>query len=155
MPVTLPIDLDELSGALTHHDLSTGSCWWFDLRTGELIFVSDGVDEADLPADLDDDQRWLRVDAIRSSQSWQVRADFAEQLGDAPLARQLADALDQRKPFRRFKDALAEHAQQREAWFAFERIALERIARAWCEERGIAPQWTGFGARALGLARPG
>lgn len=153
MPTTLPIDLDELTIALTHHDPYTGSSWRFDSRTGALFFVSDGVDEEDLPDDLDDDTRWLDVRAIDSSLTWQIRADFAEQCSDAWLARRLADALDQRKPFRRFKDALYDHPEQREAWFAFERIALERIAREWCEERGITPQWTGFGARSIGAPK--
>jgi GrpB-like predicted nucleotidyltransferase (UPF0157 family) len=39
-------------------------------------------------------------------------------------------SLQQRKPFRRFKDVLAAHPVQREAWFAFERQAMEAIARA-------------------------
>ena len=59
-------------------------------------------------------------------------ADFADQCGDMRLARALAQALRERKPFRRFKDALAAHTVQREAWFAFERQAMEAIARRWC-----------------------
>lgn len=150
MQPTLPIDLDELTFALTFHDPYGGSSHWLDTRTGTLIFVSDGADAEDLPADLDDDPRYLRIDAIDSTHSWQIRSDFAEQLADARLARRLAAALEQRKPFRRFRDLLAEHPEQREAWFAFERIALERHARAWCEACGFTPLWTGYGARAIG-----
>lgn len=154
MPVTLPIDLDDLTVALTHRDPYTGSHWLFDSRTGALIFVNDGVDPEDLPDDLDDDTRYLRVEAIDSSLSWQIRADFAAQLDDPGLAQRLTAALEQRKPFRRFREVLGDHPRQREAWFAFERVALERHARAWCEERGVTPQWTGFGARAIGLLPP-
>lgn len=150
MPTTLAIDLDELTVALTDHS-PYESTYWLDMQTGVLIFLNDAVDAEDLPDDLDDETRYLRVEPIDSSLSWRIRADFAEQCGDARLARRLADALEQRKPFRRFRAALHDHPEHSEAWFAFERIALERIAREWCEERGITPQWTGFGARAIGV----
>jgi len=61
--------------------------------------------------------------------------------GDDRLARALGQALQQRKPFRRLKDALAAHPAQREAWFAFERQAMKAIARRWCEDHSISPQW--------------
>lgn len=38
-------------------------------------------------------------------------------------------------------DALADHPAQREAWFAFERQAMQAIARRWCEDNGITPTW--------------
>ena len=154
MQPKLSIDLDELTFALTFHDPYLGSSYRFDLQTGAVIFVSDGVDAEDLPADLDDDARYLRIDAVDSSVSWQIRADFAEQVSDSRLARRLLDALEQRKPFRRFEDALAQSPEAREAWFAFERVALESEARAWCEASGITPVWTGYGARAIGSEGP-
>ena len=67
--------------------------------------------------------------------------DFVDQCGDDRVARALGQALQQRKPFRRFKDVLAAHPAQRETWFAFERQAMEAIARQWCEEHDISPRW--------------
>jgi hypothetical protein len=67
--------------------------------------------------------------------------DFVDQCDDPRLGRALAQALQQRKPFRRLKDTLAERPAQREAWFAFERQAMETIARRWCEDNGITPTW--------------
>lgn len=62
---------------------------------------------------------------------------------DAPPGRRgdAARALQQRKPFRRFKDVLAAHPPRCEAWFAFERQAMEVIARQWCEAHGTSPRW--------------
>lgn len=81
------------------------------------------------------------IEPIESSEAFRVMEDFVDQCGDDRLARALEQALRQRKPFRRFKDALAAHPAQREAWFAFERQAMEAIARRWCEGHGISPRW--------------
>jgi hypothetical protein len=138
----LPIDLEELAWALTWHDDYQGSGHWLNLDTGDVVFVADPDDLGELEADPRDDERFVRIDAIDSSQSFRIMADFVDQLGDRRLAQALTRALEQRKPFRRFKDELAHHPAQREAWFAFEHTALERIARSWCEGCGITPQWT-------------
>ena len=76
-----------------------------------------------------------------SSEAFRVMEDFADQCGDAWLAHALGQALRERKPLRRFKDVLAAHTAQRQAWFAFERPAMEVIARKWCEDHDIAPRW--------------
>ena len=138
----LDIDLDELCWALTWRDPLGQSSHWLDLESGELLFLvePDALDEtAENPRDND---RWLCIEAIESSNAFRVMEDFVDQCADPRLAQALAQALQQRKPFRRFKDTLAEHPAQREAWFAFERQAMETIARRWCEDHGIAPTWT-------------
>jgi len=138
----LSIDLDELAWALTWHDDHQGSSHWLNLDTGDVVFIADPYDLGELDADPHDDERFVRIDAIDSSESFRNMEDFVDQLADRHLAQVLTRALQQRKPFRRFKDELAHHPAQRETWFAFERTALERIARRWCEGCGITPQWT-------------
>jgi len=100
------------------------------------------IDLEELDRDPRDDEGFVRIDAIDSSDSFTIMAAFVDQLGDRRLAQALTWALQQHKPFRRFKDELARHPAQREAWFQFERTALERIARRWCEGFGITPRWT-------------
>lgn len=82
-----------------------------------------------------------RVLTLESSQAFRVMEDFVDQCSDIRLAQALAQALQRRKPFRRFKDVLAAYPAQREVWFAFERQAMEALARQWCEDRGISPRW--------------
>ncbi|MBA4176674.1 MAG: hypothetical protein C0505_08945 [Leptothrix sp. (in: Bacteria)] len=86
-------------------------------------------------------RRAERVEPIKSSQAFEIMEDFAEQCGDARLARALRQARQQRKPFGRFKDTLAAHAAQREAGFAFERHAMAVIAGRWCEDHATSPRW--------------
>ena len=137
----LDIDLEELIWVLNSRDPLGESSHWLNIESGEILFVAgpDAADEADV--DPRDDDRWLGIEPIESSEAFRVMEDFADQCGDAWLARALGQALRERKPFRRFKDVLAAHTAQREAWFAFERQAMEVIARKWCEDHDIAPRW--------------
>jgi len=137
----LVIDLEELCWALNWRDPLGQGGHWLNLESGELMFLAepDALDEA--AEDPREDENWLRVEAIESSEAFRIMEDFVEQCGESRLARALAQALQQRKPFRRFKDTLADHPVQREAWFAFERQAMEVITRQWCEDHGIAPTW--------------
>lgn len=137
----LTIDLEELTWALNSRDPLGESSHWLNIESGTILPLigPDAVDEADV--DPRDDDRWLFIEPIESSEAFRVMEDFVDQCGDDRLARALEQALRQRKPFSRFKDALAARPPQREAWFAFERQAVEVIAQRWCEYHGISPQW--------------
>jgi hypothetical protein len=133
----LTIDLEELIWALNSRDPLGESSHWLNIESGTILSVI-GPDADEDPRDDDD---WLFIEPIESSEAFRVLEDFVDQCGDERLARALGQALQQRKPFRRFKDVLTAHPAQREAWFAFERQAMEAIARRWCEDHGVLPQW--------------
>ncbi|HOW47479.1 MAG TPA: UPF0158 family protein [Rubrivivax sp.] len=137
----LTLDLEELIWALNSRDPLGESRHWLNIESGTIqsLIGPDADDEAD--GDPRDDDRRLFIEPIESSEAFRVMEDFVDQCGDDRLARALGQALQQRKPFRRFKDVLAAHPAQREAWFAFERQAMEAIARRWCEDHGISPRW--------------
>ena len=137
----LTIDLEELTWALNSRD-PLGECsHWLNLESGTILSLIGPDADEETDADPRDDDRWLFIEPIESSEAFRVMEDFVDQCGDDRLARALGQALQQRKPFRRFKDVLAAHLAQREAWFAFERQAMEAIARRWCEEHDISPRW--------------
>jgi hypothetical protein len=135
----LTIALEELIWTLNSRDPLGESSHWLNIESGTILSLigPDAVDD-----DPRDDDRWLFIEPIESSEAFRVMEDFVDQCGDDGLGRALGQALRQRKPFRRFKDVLAAHPAQREAWFAFERQAMEAIARRWCEDHGISPRWT-------------
>jgi hypothetical protein len=137
----LTIDLEELTWALNSRDPPRESSHWLNIESGTIqsLVGPDAFDEAD--EDPRDDDRWRVIEPIESSEAFRVMEDFVDQCGDDRLARALGQALQQRKPFRRFKDALATYPAQREAWFAFERQAMEAIARRWCDEHDNSPRW--------------
>ena len=84
------------------------SSHWLNLESDKLLFVAepDALDEA--TEDPRDDERWLRIAAIESSDAFRTMEDFFDQRGDPRLARALGQALQQRNPFRRFKDTLVD-----------------------------------------------
>ena len=137
----LTIDLEELTWALNSRDPLGESSHWLNLGSGSILSLIGPDVDNETDADPRDDDCWLFIEPIESSEAFRVMEDFVDQCGDERLARALGQSLQQRKPFRRFKDALAAHPAQREAWFAFERQAMEAIAQRWCEEHDISPRW--------------
>ena len=140
----LAIELDELCWAPNSRLPLGQSSQWLDLESSALLTVAepDLPDEvAEAAEDPRDGERWLRIAAIESSDAFRTVEDFVDQCGEPRLARALGQALQQRKPLRRFKDTLADQTAQRDAWFVFERQAMEATARRRCEDQGITSTW--------------
>ena len=64
-------------------------------------------------------------------------AEFTESLPIGEARRELEFALNQRHPFRRFKDVLLNYPKIREEWFRFHNEAFTKIARNWLEENQV------------------
>jgi hypothetical protein len=138
----LRINLEDFAIGMTWNGAVYESAHYLDTETGEVIFISDGMDEDMIPSDFEDNPRYKRIDTIESRDAFRIMEDFVETVEDAAMAERLATALQRPKPFRRFKDALVDHPAVREAWFVFEREAHREIATAWCAGRGIDVEWT-------------
>jgi hypothetical protein len=138
---SLKINLDDITQALTtHFDMIEGG-FYLDTETGDILLSTEGVDEDDLPEDLEDNPRYLLIDPLASHESFQIMEDFVDSLGDTKEAGRLEEALNRRKPFRQFKDTLHERTGLSDAWYAFEQKGLKRLAEEWCEDNGIKVEW--------------
>src|SRR3982750_974037 len=121
----IKIDEGELLMALDSGD--GAEQWYLDRQTGELIFRSD--DFYSLDDDLDDEDeeeegwqrdekvlrraidrdeegRYLQVPSLGSHEGFRIMEDFAASLEHGRARGALFNALDRRRPFRSFKDAL-------------------------------------------------
>lgn len=136
---TLKINRTDFILALTSNAGDWDEAWFLGKETGELWLNNDGVYE--VPDDLEDNPRYLPIAAIASHDAFQIMEDFVDGLGDSPEAEALHAALNGRKPFRRFKDALPDYPELRDCWFAFEEARLNRLAEAWCDEQRLAVEW--------------
>lgn len=136
----LRINLDDLTQALTTDLALTDGAWYLDLQTGAILLDADGGEP--LPAGVEDDPRYLSIECISSHDAFEIMRAFVDTLTDANAVSRLDGALSGRKPFRRFKDALFEHTNLSEDWFAFEEAAHKRIAGEWCAENNFDPEWT-------------
>jgi hypothetical protein len=139
--ISLKIKLDDITDALTtRFDMIEGG-FFLDIETGDILLKTEGIDEDDLPEDLEDNPRYLLIDPLDSHEEFQIMEDFVDSLGDAKQASKLQDALNRSKPFRQFKDTLHDHTNLSDAWYAFEQKELARLAEEWCEKNGIKAEW--------------
>ncbi len=138
---SLKINLDDMTQALTtRFDIVEGG-FYLDTETGDILLNTEGLDDGDVPEDLEDNPRYRLIDPLASHESFQIMEDFVDSLGDTKEAGKLRDALNRRKPFRQFKDTLHEHTKLSDVWYAFEQQELKRLAEEWCEENGIKAEW--------------
>lgn len=101
---------------------------FFHKETGELIFVPDldqfyGMDLEGWDEDFDklkkNKKKFIEIEKQRSHDSFQAMQDFAEQVDDTSTRTKLLEALNRKKPFSNFKDAVDNSGDYREQWFAF------------------------------------
>ncbi|MFP4038026.1 MAG: UPF0158 family protein [Desulfobacteraceae bacterium] len=136
---TLAIDLDELCQAM--EDASYENEYYLDLETGEILFLSDYIDEEEtdrLRKGLDEDpDRYEQVPSVDSREGYKDMEDFIETVEDEHLAELLEVAIDGRGAFRRFKDVLLNYPEERERWFRFKDERMRERVLEWLEEISI------------------
>jgi hypothetical protein len=147
----LRIDVDDLAIAMSDHDNE----WVLDMETGKVL-MADWVRDADMHEDMglvldeaagDDDDlgefeplesdRFRLIESIHSHQGFRWMERFAASQDDIRVRDHLLDALDRPKPFRRFKDALMDFPEARDAWFRYEEARLREEAEAWLQSEDI------------------
>ncbi len=131
-------DLDELAAAFD--DSSYEHRYYLDVQTGEVLFFSDYCDEnADLEQEISEDEsgRYLALETGSSEEGFGDMAAFIEAIAPGSLRDRLCSALERKKPFRHFNDALESCPGERERWFRFKDGRLrERVIR-WARQQGL------------------
>ena len=138
----LQIDADDLAFALQNHHPEM--IQYLELETGEIGLYGDGMlngTEVDEDFDIDeflaDDERYVVIRGVHSSESYEVMEDFIDSLPAGNAKRRLSEATAGRKPFRRFKDTLFDLGDVRDQWFEFEEKAQLNQAQAWLDANKI------------------
>jgi len=142
----IQIHLEDLLMALATNTRGEGS-FYLDKETGKVLLYSDGMLNDEIFDDLDEEEeeidiedylaqdRFEEIPSFSSSDSYRIMEAFVEILPKGPERRELENALEGRKPFRRFKDAL--DGGTRERWFTFEHRANKKRAREWLDSIGV------------------
>ena len=113
---------------------------YISLDTGRIYSSSTeaGLEEEDLPQDIDDSDRYLAIPSQRE-------LGLGRRLALAFAAEELPDDYDvvarffrRRGAYGRFKDLLDTRGKL-ERWYAFESRATDEALAAWCTEHGIEP----------------
>jgi hypothetical protein len=120
-------------------ELEMGFRCFFHKETGELLSFPDEFKYPgqDLDAWAEDIEKFetdpfssTEVEPIHSDDSFQIMADFAEQLrGDVRLQDRLVNALNRKHPFRNFKFIIDNSGKYREQWFEYKDARLMQLVK--------------------------
>jgi hypothetical protein len=123
----LKINLGDLCEAID--DNSFEHEYFLDLETGEILFVSEDMDDeetAELKDRIEDDfERYEWIPKAESYQGYQDMVDFIDTVDDTHLVELLEVAINGKGAFRRFKDVLLKYTEERDRWFRFKDDKIE------------------------------
>jgi len=132
------LDMEEITAALEDH--SGMAIYYLDREIGNVMPLAeydhiDG-DEA-LREQIDENpSRYIMIDPIPSRDSFRFMEEFVESLPDGEDKRILERALEWRKPFSNFKNALYDMPEIRERWFVFKNECMRRYILEWIKDIG-------------------
>lgn len=129
----LNVEYTSLEEAMTHY--SDDSTWFLNPKDGEFYLYS--IYGESIECEDTDFEEMVRVDPVPSKASFRIMEDFIDDIDNRVLSDQLANAINGRKPFRKFKDVLNNYPQDRKAWFAFQRDAVLRYGLKALESEGL------------------
>jgi hypothetical protein len=114
---------------------------YLDLKTGEILLVSEYADDEDtekLRREIDrNPARYEPVPRAESHEGYGYMVEFIATVKDEHLAELLEVAINGQGAFRRFKDVLLRYPEERERWFQFKDERLEERALEWLDDIGV------------------
>src|SRR4030042_1695972 len=103
----LKIDLDDLCNAMD--DRSFENDYYLDLETGEILFVSEYMDDEGIDIENRIEEEYERYERIPQTESYEAYRDLEDLIATVDnkhLVDLLEVAIDGKGAFRRFKDVL-------------------------------------------------
>jgi hypothetical protein len=131
----LTIRADEL--IMAFEDQGSEMRHFFDLQTGEVLDVFEDMDEEDAERLENEPDRYLQIEPEPSWVGYELMQDFLDTLPEGEVLGELAHALQQRRPFRRFKDVLLAYPEVQKEWFYFHEQAFIKIIQEWFDDNGV------------------
>jgi hypothetical protein len=137
---TLKIDLDELYDAMENSSYEVE--YYLDLKTGEILFVSEGMDDEEtgkLKNQIEEEfDRYEPIPKAESHEGYRDMQVFIASVDDERLTELLEVAINGKGAFRRFKDVLLNYPEERERWFEFKDDRIQEQALEWLESIGVS-----------------
>lgn len=112
---------------------------YLNMETGEFVALSDGTyieTDEELAEKIENSCDYVRLPNQYDIHEYNIMNNFAEATTDARKRGQLFRALNDRKPFRHFKDTL-NFIGLNESYYAFRSLAFCEIAKEWCAKNDI------------------
>jgi hypothetical protein len=131
----VPVEWEALEDAFENNAPEVHS--YLHLASGEVLRVVDGIADPEMHARIASDASYLRIEPVSSREQYRWMERFIPMVEDTELRSQLANAIDGKGAFRRFKDVLIGFASERERWFAFRSERLRVFMEAWLSAHGL------------------
>ena len=133
---TLKIGLDELCDAMENSSYEVE--YYLDLGTGEILFVSEDMDDVEtvkMKNQIEEELgRYELIPKVESFGGYRDMQAFIATVENEHLAELLEVAINGKGAFRRFKDVLLNYPEERERWFKFKDDRMEERALKWLDE---------------------
>ena len=110
------------------------SSYYINLTSGEI--VSPDTDDDVTDEDVEKEDRYFRIEPVTSHEVYEIMQAFAESEESDEIRVHLYDALDGKKPFMNFKDALTEYPDTEKKFYTYKNNSLKEILRNRLEECG-------------------
>jgi hypothetical protein len=136
-PRDVPVDWEALEDAFENNAPEVHS--YLHLKSGEVLRVVDGIADPEMHSRIASDTEYMRVEPVSSREQYRWMERFIPLVEEGELRQKLLGAIDGKGAFRRFKDVLMGHVQERERWFAFRSERLRVFMEAWLGAHALRP----------------
>ena len=136
-PRDVPVEWEGLEDAFENNAPEVHS--YLHLKTGEVLRVVDGIADPEMHSRIASDSEYMRVEPVSSREQYRWMERFIPLVEEVELRQKLLGAIDGKGAFRRFKDVLMGHVQERERWFAFRSERLRVFMEAWLGAHALRP----------------
>lgn len=135
-----PINIEDIA-----NELEASMDGWeqfLNVETGKFVSLSDGSyvkwdeDDERLAEEIECSKKYVRLPSQRELHEYNIMEEFAEHVLNQHKSELLFRALNGRKPFRHFKDAICDLGLD-DAYYAFRFLAFCDIAARWCQDNEI------------------
>lgn len=131
----VPVDWEALEDAFENNAPEVHS--YLHVYSGEVLRVVDGIADPEMHSRIIADTNYLRIESVSSREQYRWMERFIQMVEHPQLRDSLAQAIDGKGAFRRFKDVLMSNAAERERWFSFRSDRLRVFMEAWLAAHNI------------------
>jgi len=110
------------------------SSHYIDLTSGEI--VSPDIEDDVSYEDVEKEDRFFYIEPVTSHESYEIMQEFAESEESDEIRGHLIDALERKKPFLNFKNAIADYPDTEKKFYEYKDNRLKDILRNRLEECG-------------------
>ena len=134
------INWEELCEAMG--DYTQTRYYFLNKSTGELLVLSEYMSETvkmEMRRKLSSNKAsdYIPVPTLTSREGYKIMEEFVEKVRDAKLKEHLKEILSKESPFKRFKELVLKHPEERIHWLEFHQKKLQEQAEIWLKKEGI------------------